>query len=425
MVSPPDPNLHYQPPPIATVEVPIRRISATASNSTPPPPHSTIVSSGYGGAGASHHDSAYNEQLQHETLIRQPQQLYHNSPITLHNTDQRTHYSNSTKSTGSGGNNNLLQVAFPTAEFALQQQLLQQQQLQQQFHQQNQMQMIQHQQKLQSPESSPWTLGSTDGDYAMALVLRETQHSDDVQQLNNTEMGPDAVLLSEITKKMLLHQEQTSIEAPATSGAAIANTGEAADSPENDNLDTEARRQRQQKVAQEIHDNAVAEKLSERNPILTATQTSAEDAIALLGNKRSLYQERIFRQPSASVEACLAAACEVMNFGIAEMWLRTGPKTHQLTNSHLRPTALDDSVRKDLVEVYYGEKSSERTHRLSPALCKRAKEAGDVVWVTAVNPTSAEALRVSISNVRTAVAVPVCHQASNTNITILFFSIRR
>ena len=28
----------------------------------------------------------------------------------------------------------------------------------------------------------------------------------------------------------------------------------------------------------------------------------------------------------------------------AAMWLRTGPETHQLTNSHLRPTALEDSV---------------------------------------------------------------------------------
>jgi len=114
-----------------------------------------------------------------------------------------------------------------------------------------------------------------------------------------------------------------------------------------------------------------------------------------------------------------------MGFDIAEMWLRTGPKTHQLTNSHLRPTALEDSVRNELVDVYYGEKSSERTHRLSPALCKRAKDANDVVWVTAHTPHGAEALRCSISNVRTAVAVPVCHEASNSNITIIYFSIRR
>ena len=107
------------------------------------------------------------------------------------------------------------------------------------------------------------------------------------------------------------------------------------------------------------------------------------------------------------------------------MWLRTGPKTHQLTNSHVRPTALDESVRKQLVDVYYGDRSAERTHRLSPALCKRAKEAGDVVWVTAHTVHGAEALKCSISDVRTAVAVPVCHGGSGLNVTIIYFSIRR
>jgi DNA helicase TIP49 (TBP-interacting protein) len=106
------------------------------------------------------------------------------------------------------------------------------------------------------------------------------------------------------------------------------------------------------------------------------------------------------------------------------MWLRTGHKTHQLTNSHVRPTALDESVRKQLVDVYYGERSAERTHRLSPALCKRAKEAGDVVWVAAHTAHGAEALKCSISDVRTAVAVPVCH-GCGVNITIIYFSIRR
>jgi hypothetical protein len=157
---------------------------------------------------------------------------------------------------------------------------------------------------------------------------------------------------------------------------------------------------------------------------IIATSTG-EATQALLSAKKSMYQDRLFHQSSASVEAVLAASCEVMGFDIAEMWLRTGPKTHQLTNSHLRPTALEDSVRKDLVDVYYGEKSSERTHRLSPALCKKAKEAGDVVWITAHSRTGADALRCSISNVRTAVAVPVCHESSNTNITIIFFCIRR
>lgn len=147
--------------------------------------------------------------------------------------------------------------------------------------------------------------------------------------------------------------------------------------------------------------------------------------LSALNSQKSLSEEKIFHQPSSSVEAVLSAGCDVMNFDIAEVWLRTGPKTHQLTNSHLRPTALEDSIRNDLVDVYYGEKSCERTHRLSPALCKRAKEASDVVWVTEHTPHGAEALRCSISNVRTAVAIPVCHHTSNTNFTVIFFSVRR
>ncbi len=148
---------------------------------------------------------------------------------------------------------------------------------------------------------------------------------------------------------------------------------------------------------------------------------------SITNHETTSYQNQtsLFSQPSASVEAVLGASCEAMGFDIAEMWLRTGTKTHQLINSHLRPTALEDVVRQELVDVYYGDRSNERTHRLSPALCKRAKEAMDVVWVTAHTPHGAETLRVSISDVRTAVAVPVCHEASNTNMTIIYFSIRR
>lgn len=165
-----------------------------------------------------------------------------------------------------------------------------------------------------------------------------------------------------------------------------------------------------------------------------------QQTLSLLSAQKSLYQDRLIRQSSSTaVEAVLEASCEVMAFDIAELWLRTGPKTHQLIHSHLRPAALESNnpnntnhdsdsallFRNDLVDVYYGEKSSERTHRLSPALCKRAKEAGGVVWVTAHSATGAQALQCSISNVRTAVAVPVCHETSNTNATLIFFSIRR
>lgn len=233
------------------------------------------------------------------------------------------------------------------------------------------------------PLNTPWTLGSTDGSLAIQIAL--------VQQQQN-QVSPEQHAREEIPASPV--------------GAAISPSGEAA---------------------------SVNSAIITTSSVSTNTGTTqsplpsgpGNEKLTILSAKRSLYQDRLFKQPSSSVESVLAASCEVMGFDIAEMWLRTGAKTHQLTNSHLRPTALEDSVRKDLVEVYYGEKSSERTHRLSPALCKRAKEAGDVVWVTAHTSHGAEALRCSISNVRTAVAIPVCHEASNTNITIIFFSIRR
>jgi len=140
---------------------------------------------------------------------------------------------------------------------------------------------------------------------------------------------------------------------------------------------------------------------------------------------KSVYQDRLLNAPNTSIELVLASICGAIRFDIAEVWLRTGPKTHQLISSHLRPAALENSIRSELVDIYYGERSSERTHRLSPFLCKRAKEAKDVVWVTTQTESGAETLRVSISDVRTAVAVPVCHKSSDTNITFIYFSMKR
>ena len=114
-----------------------------------------------------------------------------------------------------------------------------------------------------------------------------------------------------------------------------------------------------------------------------------------------------------------------MSFDIAEMWLRTGDKTHHLVSSFLRQASLEETVRNAIVEVYYGDGASHRTHRLSPALCKKAKLAMDVVWVTSQTENGAKALSCSLNDVRTAVAVPVCHEATNTNLTVIYFSVRK
>ena len=140
----------------------------------------------------------------------------------------------------------------------------------------------------------------------------------------------------------------------------------------------------------------------------------------------SKYQSRLLNSQSAeAVEVLLAATCTIMGFDIAEIWLRTGPKTHQLINSHLRNTSLQETLRDQLVDVYYGESAAERTHRLSPALCKKAKEDNDVVWVTSQTESGARALKCSLNGVLTAVAVPICHEATNSNLTVCYFSVER
>jgi hypothetical protein len=259
--------------------------------------------------------------------------------------------------------------------------------------------------------TTPWTLGSTDGSYAIQLLLNQQR---EIQQTTGTEIVPNLIGSTITVSSADSHNSPPGVNAGRGGGAAIGDSGgahETLESPQHGLTPT----------LPLSHLGAAA--APRRSTDTLAKVAEAIHAVSEL--KQSLYQDRLLEQPSTAVETVLAASCEVMNFDIAEMWLRTGPRTHQLTNSHLRPTALEDSVRNDLVDVYYGTKSTERTHRLSPALCKRAKEANDVVWVTAHTAPGAAALQLSISNVRTAVAVPVCHETSNTNVTIIFFSIRR
>jgi hypothetical protein len=265
--------------------------------------------------------------------------------------------------------------------------------------------------------ATPWTLGSTNGVYALQILGLQQQQGGVV--IAPSGKASDSTIHLEVSNNYSNQQQQhilldgsivTHLEYPLIQGQIDQN--QEAGAPGVALL------------------NQNGSNYAAAAPLAAGTPGSSNDPDALasiITNQRSLFQDRLLRQPSSCVESILAAACQVMAFDIAEVWLRTGPKTHQLTNSHLRPTALaDDSDRRsELVDVYYGEKSSERTHRLSPALCKRAKEAQDVVWITASTPGGADALRCSISNVRTAVAVPICHEASNTNLTILFFSIRR
>jgi len=294
-----------------------------------------------------------------------------------------------------------------------------------------------------NPMSAPWTLGSTDGSFALSFVLALQQQS--VATNNSTNVTEAMTPPSSPSPPPQTTPSPTSTStSPATNnnnnnnnndgvdGATIApDSGQASGIPRavavqtTTTTTTATGTTASQTNNTDNNSNASNTIATASNDTLLFAGLTASAAVPILVAKKSLYQNLLFRQPSSSTEAVLAAACEVMGFDISEMWLRTGAKTHLLTNTHLRPTALEDSAREDLVDVYYGLKSSERTHRLSPALCKRAKKASDVVWVSANTTAGKEALRCSISNVRTAVAIPICHETSNTNITVIFFSIRK
>lgn len=259
--------------------------------------------------------------------------------------------------------------------------------------------------------TSAWTIGATDGAFVSAHAASDYHFSRPSQMsVSDHHPGIDGCSPPRPSMSRDEHPEGTRRRLSLTGSSAMAPPAAAAVNATSSTLSALS--------------NALPPGSGHPTPALNNLHPTTITTNTIQSSK-SLYQDRLFNQPSTSVEAVLAASCEALNFDIAEMWLRTGPKTHQLINSHLRPTALEDSVRIELVDVYYGERSSERTHRLSPALCKRAKEAMDVVWVTANTPHGAEALKCSISDVRTAVAIPVCHPASNTNITLIFFSIRR
>lgn len=179
-----------------------------------------------------------------------------------------------------------------------------------------------------------------------------------------------------------------------------------------------------------VKEHSIVSPTSSRIPSPVPLNQNADSISSMDEVKRDPYQSThesvLFDDQAAQrVEPCLAASCEALGFDIAEMWLRTGGRSHQLIASYLRPTALDETQRNDLTELYYGVDASSRTHRFSPALCKKAKDSKHVIWVPDDTEHGAQALSCSLSNVKTAVAVPVTHQTTNTNFTIIYFSLRK
>jgi hypothetical protein len=134
-------------------------------------------------------------------------------------------------------------------------------------------------------------------------------------------------------------------------------------------------------------------------------------------------KEEKTRSVSASTQSLLTKVCEKLDFDIAEIWLRIDASKHKLIHYHVSEV-LDQSVRKQIIDVYQGEAAVKMKHRLSAAMCKWTKEKEKILKLTTQSSIGARALQNSlVSGVSLAVAVPFCHEDINVN--ILSFCINR
>jgi len=119
----------------------------------------------------------------------------------------------------------------------------------------------------------------------------------------------------------------------------------------------------------------------------------------------------------------LKEVCEKLDFDIAEMWLRVDASKHRLVHYHVSDV-LDQSVRRQVMNVYQGVAAQRMKHRLSAAMCKLTKETKNVSKITTQSPSGAQALQSGlVSGISVALAVPICHEG--INMTILTFCVNR
>ena len=119
----------------------------------------------------------------------------------------------------------------------------------------------------------------------------------------------------------------------------------------------------------------------------------------------------------------LKEVCERLDFDIAEMWLRIDASKRRLVHYHVSDV-LDQSVRRQVMNVYQGAAAPMMKHRLSAAMCKLTKETKNVSKITAQSSSGAQALQSGlVSGINVALAVPICHEG--INMTILTFCVNR
>lgn len=135
-----------------------------------------------------------------------------------------------------------------------------------------------------------------------------------------------------------------------------------------------------------------------------------------------MYVGEMSNENASFAPALLKKVCEELDFDIAEIWLRIDASKHKLVHYHV--SDVDQSVRRQAMNLYEGEAAQKMKHRLSAAMCKLTKETNNIFKLTGESPSGAQALQSGqCSGLSVAMAVPFSHEG--VNMTILTFCVTR
>ncbi|CAM9489288.1 unnamed protein product [Scytosiphon promiscuus] len=134
-----------------------------------------------------------------------------------------------------------------------------------------------------------------------------------------------------------------------------------------------------------------------------------------------------FSQESSNLEAtdrCLAAACSLLQFQIAEVWTYTGdfsasegkPVEPMCLHTYVRPATIESY--KELNLAWTGHNHDAR-HSLSPGLVDEARKQERLLWYTSVHPNTP--LHDSLP-LNTAVALPISLSMLRRDLCFVFFA---
>ncbi|CAN0063951.1 unnamed protein product [Pylaiella littoralis] len=136
-----------------------------------------------------------------------------------------------------------------------------------------------------------------------------------------------------------------------------------------------------------------------------------------------------FSQETSNLEAtdrCLAAACSLLQFQIAEVWTYTGdfsstegkPLEPLCLHAYVRPATIESFKKLNIVGAWADDNKSAR-HSLSPGLVDEARKQEGLLWYTSVHPDTP--LHTSLP-LNTAVVLPISLTVLRRDLCFVFFA---